>query len=325
MRPVEGWPPAFEAPPVAQTEAAPTTRARRRLPVVNLLLFVVTFATTTIAGALNADVSPAEIGERWTSGLPFSVTLMSILLAHEMGHYLLARFHGVVVTLPFFLPGPPLLTGTLGAFIRMKSQPQNRRVLFDVGAAGPWAGFLIALPAVAYGLHRSELKAIPPSFSGLQFGDSLLFKLLTRAVVGPIPYGYDVILHPVALAGWFGFLVTVLNLLPVGQLDGGHVVYAMFGRWHRWIARVFLLFTVSVGFLGWPGWFLWAVLMLFVGLDHPPTADTITRLDPARRLVGWLTLLLFVATFIPVPISPFAGGNGPRPDELIPVTVWIAP
>jgi membrane-associated protease RseP (regulator of RpoE activity) len=250
---------------------------------------------------------------------------MSILLAHEMGHYLLARFHGVAVTLPFFLPGPPLLTGTLGAFIRMKSQPQNRRVLFDVGAAGPWAGFILAVPAVVYGLCHSELHAIPPNFNGLQFGDSLLFKLLTRVVFGRIPYGFDVILHPVALAGWFGFLVTVLNLLPVGQLDGGHVVYAMFGRPHRWIARLFLLFTVSLGFLGWSGWFLWAVLMLFVGLDHPPTADAMTRLDPRRRLAGWLTLALFVVTFIPVPITPLEGGSGPQPDELVPVVVWMGP
>ncbi len=323
MRPVESWPAAFEAPPVSQTPEAPIVRRHRRLPVLNLLLFGITFATTTIAGSLNADVPPAEIWARWTSGLPFSITLMSILLAHEMGHYLLARFHGVAVTLPFFVPGPPLLTGTFGAFIRMKSQPQDRRVLFDVGAAGPWAGFAVAVPAVVYGLWHSELQAIPPSFRGLQFGDSLLFKLLTRLVVGPIPFGFDVILHPVALAGWFGFLVTVLNLLPVGQLDGGHVVYAMFGRRHRWIARVFLLFTVSVGFLGWSGWFLWAVLMLVVGLDHPPTLDVITRLDPVRRAAGWLTLLLFVATFIPVPITPLEGGNGPRTEELIPATVWM--
>jgi len=325
MRPVESWPPAFEAPPAPQVAYPTTERGRRRFPLVNLLLFAITFATTTVAGALNADVPIAEIGERWSSGLPFSVTLMSILLAHEMGHYLLARFHGVAVTLPFFLPGPPLLTGTLGAFIRMKSQPPNRRVLFDVGAAGPWAGFLLAVPAVVYGLCHSELQAIPPSFSGLQFGDSLLFKVLTRLLVGRIPYGFDVILHPVALAGWFGFLVTVLNLLPVGQLDGGHVVYAMFGRQHRWIARLFLLFTVSLGFLGWSGWFLWAVLMLFVGLDHPPTADAMTHLDPRRRLAGWLTLALFVITFIPVPITPLEGGSGPQPDELVPAAVWMGP
>jgi len=321
MRPVESWSPPLE-PPIAPTPAV-TTEAGGRLPLLNVLLFAATLATTTIAGAFNAEVEPADLRANWMQGLPFSLTLMAILLAHEMGHYLLARRHGVRVTLPFFLPGPPFLTGTFGAFIRMKSLPQNRKVLFDVGAAGPWAGFLVAVPAVLYGLYLSELRPIPPSFSGLQFGDSLLFKLLSRTVIGPIPYGFDVILHPVALAGWFGFLVTVLNLLPVGQLDGGHVVYAMFGRRHRWIARGFLLFTVAVGFLGWYGWFLWAMLMVVVGLDHPPTMDPVTDLDPARRLGGWLTLLLFVATFIPVPITSLEGGTGPRPDELIPAAIWL--
>jgi membrane-associated protease RseP (regulator of RpoE activity) len=138
-----------------------------------------------------------------------------------------------------------------------------------------------------------------------------------------VPYGFDIMLHPIALAGWFGLLVTVLNLLPVGQLDGGHVIYALFGRRHRWIARGFLVFTVGVGFLGWYGWFLWAVLMVLVGLDHPPTLDHETPLDPRRRLAGWLTLVLFVATFIPVPIRMLEGGSGPRPDELIPATLWF--
>jgi membrane-associated protease RseP (regulator of RpoE activity) len=322
MRPVESWSPPLE-PPNATAPAVATIERHWRFPFLNVLAFAATLVTTTIAGVSNAGVDWVDWRTSWRSGLPFSLTLMSILLAHEMGHYVLARRHRVRVTLPFFLPGPPWLTGTFGAFIRMKSLPQNRRVLFDVGAAGPWAGFLVAVPAVLYGLHLSELRPIPPSLSGLQFGDSLLFKLLSRVVVGPIPYGFDIILHPIALAGWFGFLVTVLNLLPVGQLDGGHVVYAMFGRRHRWIARGFLLFTVAVGFLGWYGWFFWATLMVLVGLDHPPTIDSVTDLDPSRRLAGWLTLLLFVGTFIPVPISPFVGGTGPRPDDLIPAAVWF--
>jgi membrane-associated protease RseP (regulator of RpoE activity) len=323
MRPVELWAPSPEETATTGVAVAGAAREQRRLPVLNLVLFALTLATTTIAGALNAEVSPPDLRANWTSGLPFSLTLMAILLAHEMGHYVLARLHGVRVTLPFFLPGPPFLTGTFGAFIRMKSLPQNRRVLFDVGAAGPWAGVCVAIPAVICGLRLSEIHSIPPSFRGFEFGDSLLFKLLSRCVVGPVPYGFDIMLHPIALAGWFGLLVTVLNLLPVGQLDGGHVIYALFGRRHRWIARGFLVFTVGVGFLGWYGWFLWAVLMVLVGLDHPPTLDHETPLDPRRRLAGWLTLVLFVATFIPVPIRMLEGGSGPRPDELIPATLWF--
>ncbi|MGH7822913.1 MAG: site-2 protease family protein, partial [Candidatus Binatia bacterium] len=206
---------------------------RRRLPILNLLLFAATLATTTVAGALNADVAPQDLASEWTAGLPFSLTLMAILLTHEMGHYLTARHHGVKATLPYFLPGPPILVGTFGAFIRMKSAPGDRRVLFDVGAAGPWAGLLVAVPAAVYGLSVSELRPIPPTFTGLYFGDSLLFKLLSYAAIGPVPYGFDIILHPMAMAGWFGLFVTVLNLLPVGQLDGGHVIYAMVGRRHR--------------------------------------------------------------------------------------------
>jgi membrane-associated protease RseP (regulator of RpoE activity) len=326
MRALESWRPSLDGPPTTERPGVAPTRPRRRLPFLNLILFALTLVTTTIAGAWTADVSPADLPSQWPRGLPFSLTLMSILLAHEMGHYVLARRHGVRVTLPFFLPGIPFLfsPGTFGAFIRMKSLPQSRRVLFDVGAAGPWAGISLAVPAVIYGLQLSELRPIPPSFVGLQLGDSLLFKLLSRWVVGPIPYGFDVMLHPIALAGWFGFLVTALNLLPLGQLDGGHVVYALFGRWHRWIARAFLLLTVAIGFLGWSGWFAWAVLMLLVGLDHPPTLDSATPLDPQRRFAGWMTLALFVATFMPVPVSMIEGGPGPRPEDLIPAATWFA-
>jgi len=325
MRPVESWAPLPQESAPAEVPVVAASREPVRLPLLNIVLFAATLATTTIAGAFGEGVALADLRERWTSGLPFSLTLMSILLAHEMGHYLLARFHGVRVTLPFFLPGPPIppLPGTFGAFIRMKSPPQNRRVLFDVGAAGPWAGFLVAVPAVVYGLHLSEIHPIPPSYSGPEFGDSLLFKLLTRGVVGPIPYGFDVVLNPIAFAGWLGLLVTVLNLLPVGQLDGGHVIYAMFGRRHRWIARAFLLVTVGMGFLGWSGWFLWAVMLVLVGLDHPPTVDASVALDRPRLVAGWLTLVLFVMTFIPVPIQILEGGAGPRPEELLPATVWL--
>ena len=315
------WSPPLEERRSTVVTAEPL--ARGRIPIVNLVLFLATLVTTTMAGALNADVAPSRLTAEWTAGLPFSLTLMSILLVHEMGHYLVARHHGVRTTLPFFLPGPPFLTGTFGAFIRMKSPPLDRRVLFDVGAAGPWAGLCLAVPAVIYGLSQSALKPIPPTFSGLYFGDSLLFKLLSRLTIGPVPYGFDVILHPIAMAGWFGLFVTVLNLLPVGQLDGGHVLYAMFGRRHRAIARGVLVLIVAMGFFGWTGWFLWATLLMFTGLDHPPTLDRETPLDPRRRLAGWLTLVVFVLTFIPVPILSIEGGTGPAPEELTPVVYQV--
>ncbi len=324
MRPLERWPPPVDV--VAEDIHVPRAPVvRRRFPWLNAILLLATLASTTLAGALNDDVAIAELRTNWVRGLPFSLTLMAILLAHEMGHYFVARRNGVAVTLPFFLPAPPFLTGTFGAFIRMRSAVHSRRVLFDVGAAGPWAGIAVALPAVLYGLHLSELKPLPPTFSGLQFGDSLLFSALSRLVVGPIPHGFDILLHPVALAGWFGFLVTLLNLLPVGQLDGGHVVYAMFGRTHRWISRAFVLATVAFGFMGWAGWFLWAAMMVMVGVDHPPTLDHDSPLDPLRWVAGWMTLVLLVLTFVPVPITMLEGGTGPAPTELIPAMIGLVP
>lgn len=314
MNPAEGWIPPAE--PVRVPIAVPAAE-RGSWPIVNVLLFAATLVTTTIAGALNADVPLHELGSRWSEGLAFSVTLMSILLAHEMGHYLFARAYGVQATLPFFLPGPPLLIGTFGAFIRLRSMPRDRRALFDIGAAGPWAGFVIALPASWYGLTLSEVHRLPPIGSGTWFGDSILFKLLVHGTVGSIPQGYDIFLHPIALAGWFGLFVTSLNLLPIGQLDGGHVVYSLFGARHRVIARAFLFALLGLGFLGWSGWFLWAVLVTVAGIDHPPTPDRVTQLDPARRGAGYATLALFVLTLVPVPIA-FVDWRNTETEPLVP-------
>jgi membrane-associated protease RseP (regulator of RpoE activity) len=229
---------------------------------------------------------------------------MSILLFHEMGHYLLARVHGVWASLPYFIPGPPLFVGTFGAFIRMKSPPANRRALFDVGAAGPWAGVLLAIPAAIIGLSLSEVRPLNPlDEGGILLGDSFLFSALTRLVLGVSSNEVSIVLHPVALAGWFGLFVTFLNLLPVGQLDGGHVMYSLFGRWHRWISRVSLIAILMLGFQGWQGWFVWVVLLSMLGVDHPPTLDLYASLDPRRKLYAWCTVGLFILTFMPVPIS----------------------
>jgi membrane-associated protease RseP (regulator of RpoE activity) len=279
--------------------AAP--RRPRALRPVHVVLFLATLLTTTMAGSFSAGVNPLEDPRLLVHGLPFSATLMTILLVHEMGHFLVARWHGVEATPPYFIPGPPFLIGTFGAFIRMRT-PTNRRALFDVGAAGPWAGFLVAIPAVIYGLSISTVGPLVEEPEGLLLGDSLAFAALARLALGVSPTEVTITLHPVALAGWFGLFVTFLNLLPVGQLDGGHVVYALLGRFHRLIARLGLAVILGLAFLGWNGWLIWAVLVTMIGIDHPPTVDD-TPLDPRRRLGAWLTVGLFVVTFMPVPLQ----------------------
>jgi membrane-associated protease RseP (regulator of RpoE activity) len=243
---------------------------------------------------------------------------MAILLFHELGHYFFARHHGVRASLPYFIPAPPVLVGTFGAFIRMKSPPQTRRALFDVGAAGPWAGVLLAIPAVVVGLRLSEIRPLAGGEGGLILGESLLFSLLTRLTLGVSTEDVTVVLHPIAMAGWFGFFVTFLNLLPVGQLDGGHVAYAMFGRAHRFVSRVCLVGIVLLGLGGWEGWFVWGILLVALGIDHPPTLDAATPLDPLRKRAAWLTAAVLVLTFMRTPVSVV---EPPRrfPGEAVPV------
>lgn len=312
--------------------ATPRAPISPGVPVLNIVLFLITLLTTTMAGAnvIPLGINPLTNPGALISGLPFAATLMSILLVHELGHYVMSRVHGVRASLPYFIPGPPLLVGTFGAFIRMKSPPINRRALFDVGAAGPWAGVLLAIPAVLVGLRLSEVRPLEPLAGGVFFGDSILFSTLARAVLGVAPSEVTIILHPIALAGWIGLFVTFLNLIPVGQLDGGHVCYALFGRRHRVTARIFLVVIAALGFGGWNGWFLWTFLLLFLGVDHPPTLDTHTTLDPVRRTAAWATLVLFVLTFIPVPFStveppPLPSSPPPRFDGPLTPAGGIAP
>jgi len=269
---------------------------------IHVVLFLATLLTTTLAGTFQAGVNPFADWRLLVRGLPFSMTLMSILLVHEMGHFVVSRWHGVEATPPYFIPGPPFLIGTFGAFIRMRT-PTNRTALFDVGAAGPWAGFLIAIPAVLYGLAHSEVRPlVGPEPVGITLGNSVVFGLLTKLALHVSKQDMTIVLHPVALAGWFGLFVTFLNLLPVGQLDGGHVIYALLGRAHRWVARLSLITIIGLAMLGWKGWAMWAVLVVLIGLDHPPTLDD-RPLDPRRRIAAWLTIALFFATFMAVPIQ----------------------
>jgi membrane-associated protease RseP (regulator of RpoE activity) len=276
----------------------------RRGPGLHIALFAATFLTTAMASALNQGVNVFADPGAIRSGFPFAITIMTILLFHEFGHYFLAQAHRVDASLPYFIPAPPIfLVGTFGAFIRMRGTPPTRSALFDIGAAGPWAGFIVAVPAVIFGLQISEVRPLQPGEGGLMLGDSLLFSGLTQLVLGVDPEQVTVLLHPVALAGWFGLLVTCLNLLPVGQLDGGHVAYAVFGRHHRWISRGVLTFLVVLGVGGWPGWLLWAFLLLVLGIRHPLPLDPHTPLDRPRMVAAALTLVIFVLTFMPEPIS----------------------
>ena len=265
-------------------------------------LFAVTAATTTIAGALWAGVDPLSTPGWLASGLPFSVALLAILLCHEMGHYLMCVRHRIDASLPYFLPAPPFFVpwGTFGAFIRVRSRFGDRRALFDMGAAGPWAGFVVSLLVLVVGLRLSTVAAKPEA-AALVFGDSLLTGFLTRVLVGADPD--TVFIHPVGLAGWFGLLVTSLNLLPAGQLDGGHVLYAAVGRRTPYLSVLLTAFLVWLGLRVWSGWMFWAaVLALMTRLGHPPTLDDDRPLG-LRRLVGAVgTLLLLIVTFVPEPI-----------------------
>jgi len=313
-----GSPVLSDIPRYTQPAAPALRMSPARVPFINSALFLLTFLTTTMAGAemAGADLSilrPFSSGLQLYAGLPYSIPLMAILLAHEMGHYITSLRNRVDVTPPFFLPTPfpsIFFIGTFGAFIRMKSMPRSRRALFDIGAAGPWAGALVAIPVLIFGLAISKVLPLEQANGGFVFGDSILFRQLVKWILHVDPDLVTLDLSGVAFAGWVGLFVTTLNLLPASQLDGGHVVYALFGRRHRTISRLVVLGCLlmvvvpyAMGKTVWYGWLFWAVLLFAFGLGHPVTADVDTPLDPMRRFAAWATIALFVVTFIPVPIS----------------------
>jgi membrane-associated protease RseP (regulator of RpoE activity) len=275
-------------------------------PRTNIVLFLLTVLSTMVAGsqaffAFNPFVEPRRLLE----GVPFAFTLLAILGTHEFGHYFTARAYGASVSLPYFIPAPPpLLFGTLGAIIRMRSPARDRNSLFDIAAAGPLAGLVVALPALWIGLGWSKVAAVPAGGS-VSFGDSLLLRFMTWLAFGPLPPGHDIFVHPVALAGWVGLFVTALNLIPVGQLDGGRIAYALFGARHRQISIATFLGLLALGAVTGAGnWFVWAFLLLFVmGFHHQPPLDDLSPLSPGRYAVGFLCLLLLILLIPPVPIA----------------------
>lgn len=280
---------------------------------VNVVLFVLTCVSTLLAGAFFFVGSPTfdafrslafPLPVRFLAGVPFAVPLLLILTTHEFGHYFTARYYHASVSLPYFIPAPPpfMLFGTLGAIIRMRSPARDRNSLFDIAAAGPLAGLVIAIPAMLVGLQWSTVG--PPVEHMMLFGDSLLRRFLVHLSFGAIPDGMVVHTHPMADAAWAGFLVTALNLFPVGQLDGGRIAYALFGRRHALVGRLTFVALLGLFVITWsPNWLVWAALIFFlVGFGHQPPLDDITPISPGRRLVGVFCLILLVVLLPPVPI-----------------------
>jgi membrane-associated protease RseP (regulator of RpoE activity) len=281
------------------------------------LLFLLTMITTTVVGsALQYDFDrnlPFDIEHSFEAysrvwlhplqllqGLPFSLTLATILLAHEFGHYLACVYYRVDASLPYFLPAPTL-TGTFGAFIRVRSAIYSKRVLFDIGVAGPLAGFVFLLPALSIGLAFSKVIPGIGHLGTIHFGTPLLQLFLEKAVF-PGAGRADIYLHPVARAAWIGIFATALNLLPIGQLDGGHILYAMAGDHHKRVSAVAIAALIPLGIFYWWVWLFWAAI-LFFGRRHPVVNDS-TPLDPGRRQLGWLSLAIFVLCFTFAPIAP---------------------
>lgn len=254
-------------------------------PLINVILFLLTVATTYLV-----------------NGIFYSLSIVAILLAHEMGHYLMCRKYGISATLPFFIPIPFGPFGTMGAFIKIRERIPNRRALFDVGVAGPLAGLALTIPILIIGLQNSsfvKLDSIPQG--NLFLGESLLFSQLAKLVLGTAPEGYDTALHPMAYAGWAGLFVTALNLLPIGQLDGGHVLYSLFGHKSQHVFKFAMLAFIIIGAILYPGWLFLIILLLWIGFRHPAPENDYIQLDPKRRLIGYFTFAIFLISFIPVP------------------------
>ena len=298
------WLTSSEDPPHGKVDRGIELSRKKPRIVINIILFILTIGTTLLAGALQQGVNPLQEPGQIVKGLPFSIALLFILLSHEMGHYLASKKYHVDATLPYFIPAPTFI-GTFGAVIKMRSPVHSKKVLFDIGAAGPLAGVIVTLPILIIGLKLSVVKIIEAPLEGqLILGTSLILSFLTKVVLGNLPDTYHIIIHPLGFAGWIGLLVTSLNLMPVGQLDGGHIAYAVLGRKSQIISRVVIIALLGLGIWGVPMWLFWAILLIFLlGTKHPPTLDYDAPLDGKRKMVGVIMLFVFIITFIPVPFG----------------------
>ena len=286
---------------------------------LHALLFALTIGTTTLVGAgqyagylddfRGSTALPMPFPALLVRGLWYSGTILAILGCHELGHYFACRYYDVDASLPFFIPVPFLLTGTMGAFIRIREQIPSKKMLFDIGIAGPIAGFVVAVPALLIGLSMSHVVRLPANPSDmLELGEPLLFKFASWLLWGTQPDGYSLNMHPMAFAAWFGMLATALNLFPIGQLDGGHVSYAVLGsRWSTYLTFAMLGVAVGLAFFA-SSWIVWTgmmVAMLFIfGPRHPRVFDEDVPLDRTRLLLAAFAVVMFILCFTPSPIRP---------------------
>jgi membrane-associated protease RseP (regulator of RpoE activity) len=314
-------------------------------PWINLGLFILTIFSVLLAGTIYGYSGPLPdnlpemlitLSKNILVGWPFALSMLGILVAHEFGHYLAARHHKTAVTLPYFLPFPFSAFGTMGAFIQLKQPPKNKNILLDIGVAGPLAGLVIAIPVLIYGLSTSQVHRLPqvlPPGQGFE-GNSILYLILKYAVHGkllpqpagyggtipvlywiryfftgmPLPRGgFDVTINQIAWAGWAGLLVTALNLIPAGQLDGGHLLYVLIGRKARKLLPIMIIVIAILGIF-WMGWWIWAALLFFLGRTNAEPLDQIAPLEPRRKAIAILGLIIFVLVFTPVPLISVLGG-----------------
>lgn len=287
-------------------------KVRYKSIAVNIVLLIATIGTTIFAGTMQwaSYIGLEKIGEILSSStlffgtIFFALPLMIILGVHELGHYFMSKKHGVAASLPFFIPAPPpLLLGTMGAFISLREPIPNRKALMDIGVAGPIAGLLVAIPVTIIGLMLTAIGQQPvPQNVGdagvLYIGTPLIYMLLGYLVPTP----ENVLIHPTAFAGWVGFLVTAINLLPAGQLDGGHIAYALFGKRAKYMSYIAIIFMIALSFI-YMGWFLFAIIIIFLGARHPPPLNDITGLDQKRKAVGAVALAILIVCFVPVPFT----------------------
>lgn len=314
---------------VAQPGVFHTPKPRN--PWINLGLAIATIISVQLSGAFYACQCLPTTLDQWLSGAPMMLSMMAILLAHEFGHYFAARSHKVAVTLPYFIPLPVISpVGTLGAFIQLRSPFRTKKQLFDIGVAGPLGGLIFAIPLIFWGVANSPVQSLTrndlsvlegnsifylavkylvhgeilPSFD--RYADLPVWSEYLRVLAGIIPAGggIDILMTPVAFAAWFGLFVTAMNLLPVGQLDGGHILYSLLGHNARWLGLVLVGLMVAAGIFWWPGWLLWAMLVFFIiGTGHPPPLNDLVELGTGRKILAYVMIAFIIIFFMPNPLQ----------------------